>query len=110
MTKGTDTQECVSLVKRMSEAITEVKVGNRGDVVHSLWSRHDEDSRKRVARPKTLIIENKSAPACDIDMTGPMEDRRWIGSYTRERIRRHVQMLRCPIRVSCRLGQHIDVA
>ena len=83
MTTETDIQECVSLVKRMSEAITEVKVGNRGDVVHPLWSRHDEDSRKRVARPKKLIIENKSAPACDIDMTGPMEDRRWIGSYTR---------------------------
>jgi hypothetical protein len=51
----------------MSEEITEVK---GGDVVHFLWPRPGEDSRERVARPTKLIIESKSAPACDIDITG----------------------------------------
>jgi len=51
----------------MSEEITEVK---GGDVVHFLRPRPGEDSRERVARPTKLIIERKSAPACDIDITG----------------------------------------
>jgi hypothetical protein len=35
-TTKADIQEWVSLVERMSEAITEEKVGNRGGVVHAL--------------------------------------------------------------------------
>jgi hypothetical protein len=57
----------------MNEGITEVKVRNRGDVVHSLWSRRDEDSRERVARPRKLVIENKLALTYNVEMTEPME-------------------------------------
>jgi hypothetical protein len=55
----------------MSEEITEVKGGH---VVHFLWPRPGGDSRERVARPAKLIIETKSAPACDIDRNAEERD------------------------------------